>query len=246
MKKLSALLILLSLLLSGSPVSHAQRVDSLTVFKPVQLAAPVALIGAGLAGYALGEPEYGLGLNERLKALRGDSKTDIDDFIQYIPLAAVAGLDWVGVDAKHGFVDRVIVSGVSFVSMSALVHAFKWTCHEERPDHSAFNSFPSGHTATAFFASEIIRREYGWQWGTAAYALSAGVGAMRMYKNRHWLCDVVAGAGFGILGANIGYWVLPSAKRVLGLDRQDKQQLSLSPMYDPMTGAAGATLAIVF
>ena len=46
--------------------------------------------------------------------------------------------------------------------------------------------------------------EYGGGSGAGAYAVAAGVGFMRMYNGRHWLHDVVAGAGVGILSARIG------------------------------------------
>ena len=30
-----------------------------------------------------------------------------------------------------------------------------------------------------------------------------------MYNNRHWLTDVAAGAGIGILSTKIAYWLYP-------------------------------------
>ena len=32
---------------------------------------------------------------------------------------------------------------------------------------------------------------------------------MRMYNNRHWASDVLAGAGVGILSASLTYWLAP-------------------------------------
>lgn len=52
--------------------------------------------------------------------------------------------------------------------------------------------------------AELVRIEYGGWYGAGAYAVAAGVGFMRMYNGRHWLHDVVAGAGVGILSARIG------------------------------------------
>lgn len=43
----------------------------------------------------------------------------------------------------------------------------------------------------------------------AGYAVAAGVGAMRVYNNKHWCSDILAGAGIGILSASIMYWLAP-------------------------------------
>ena len=91
------------------------------------------------------------------------------------------------------------------------LNAFKYGFAKERPDCSAKNSFPSGHTFTAFVGAEIIRREYGKEhpWiAVAAYGVATVVGIMRVYNNRHWAGDVLAGAGLGILSTTLVYWVL--------------------------------------
>lgn len=96
---------------------------------------------------------------------------------------------------------------------------------QERPDGSSRNSFPSGHTATAFAGAELLRREY-WDvspWiGVAGYAVVAGTGFFRMYNNRHWLTDVLAGAGMGILSAQAAYWLYPVITKTFFKKRYDK------------------------
>ena len=52
--------------------------------------------------------------------------------------------------------------------------------------------------------AELVRMEYGGWYGIGAYTIAVGVGFMRMYNGRHWLHDVVAGAGVGILSARVG------------------------------------------
>ena len=41
----------------------------------------------------------------------------------------------------------------------------------------------------------------------SGYAVAAGTGFLRMYNNRHWLSDVIAGAGFGMLSTKLAYWL---------------------------------------
>ena len=87
-----------------------------------------------------------------------------------------------------------------------------------RPDGSANNSFPSGHTATTFMGAELVRIEYGdespW-YSVGAYAVATTVGVLRVYNERHWFTDVFAGAGVGILSARIGHWLLPYTRKMM-------------------------------
>lgn len=173
-----------------------------------------------------------------------------DYYLQYVPLAAGIGLGWTGVKAQDPGWDRLMVAGMGFVTEAALVNAIKYTVREERPDGSARNSFPSGHSATAFLGAEIVRREYGWGWGAGAYAVAGSVAALRVYHHRHYWWDTVAGAGCGILSASVGYWLLEPAHNVLGRisgqRRNARAELSLAPMYDPLSGAAGPAFALRF
>ena len=69
---------------------------------------------------------------------------------------------------------------------------------------SAFQSFPSGHTTSAFafaatVSSELARWQPGTRWtvGPVMYTGAALVGASRIYNNKHWASDVLAGAAIG-------------------------------------------------
>jgi len=177
-------------------------------------------------------------------------RTPVDDCLQYVPLAAGIGLGWTGVKAQDGGWDRIMVAGMGFASECVIVGALKYGVHEERPYGEEFDSFPSGHSATAFLGAEIVRHEYGWGWGAGAYALAGGIAALRIYHHQHYWWDAVAGAGCGILSANIGYWLLEPAHTVLdrmGIGRRDEApELTLAPMYDPRAGAVGPAFALKF
>ena len=117
--------------------------------------------------------------------------------------------------------------------IEAKVNGIKYTVQEPRPGSGARNSFPSGHTATAFTGAELIRLEYGNGYGIAAYGITtAGVALMRLYNDRHWLNDIVAGAGIGILSANIAYWMLPWERKLFGWDNSSRQRIALMPTYN--------------
>ena len=45
--------------------------------------------------------------------------------------------------------------------------------------------------------------------------MATTVGVLRMYNNRHWLNDVMAGAGIGVLSAHVADWLFPIQKRCI-------------------------------
>lgn len=174
---------------------------------------------------------------------------NVDDYSQYVPFAAGLGLGLVGVESKHCFTDRLLVSATSAVAVGVMVRGLKMVVDEERPDGSNFDSFPSGHTATAFVGAEIVRTEYGLGYGIAAYTIAAGTGFLRVYNGRHHVVDVLAGAGIGVLGARIGYWLLePEKKLISKMFKKKDSDLSMSmlPFVSPLDGSAGVAFALVF
>ncbi len=68
---------------------------------------------------------------------------------------------------------------------------------QRRPDSENRQSFPSGHTTTAFAFASVIAMEHEWYWGTAAYAMATVTGVSRIHDNAHYIHDVVAGATIG-------------------------------------------------
>ena len=149
-------------------------------------------------------------------------KTKIDNYLQYSPAFAVFGLNAIGIKGKNNLRDRSMIYALSTIISATAVLSIKRIKKIERPDKSAANSFPSGHTTTAFAAAEFLRQEYKdvspW-YGIAGYTAAAATGTLRLYNNKHWLSDIVAGAGLGILSTKLSYWVYPVIKRRLFKNR---------------------------
>ena len=89
-----------------------------------------------------------------------------------------------------------------------------------RPLQDGNKSFPSGHTTTAFALASGLSNFYSDKWwvGAVAYPLAGLTAWSRMYDDKHWLSDVVAGAAIGIFTGkvvnsekNIKVSVLPSS-----------------------------------
>ena len=204
-------------------------------FKYKQLIIPTVLIGYGVIGLESdGLIMVNSGIKEEVNE-NIDEKFTIDDFSQYVPAASVYGLNAFGVKGKHNFKDRTIILGTSYIIMSASVVSLKSIAKVERPDGSAFNSFPSGHTATAFAGAEFLWQEYKdvsiW-YGISGYVIATGTGVFRVYNDRHWLTDVVAGAGIGILSTKIAYWINPFLQKKIFNAKESNSTSIIAPFYN--------------
>ena len=133
-----------------------------------------------------------------------------DNIIQYVPVSAVVLLNMVGVPSRHNNMPLLRRTALTMLLTFAVTQTMKYTITELRPDRSSSNSFPSGHTAFAFSGAELLRLEYGETSAlipVAGYAVAALTGFMRIYNDRHWAGDVMAGAALGIVMADVSYWL---------------------------------------
>ena len=213
--------------------------DSITAkqltFKVKQLIIPLAFMGFGVIGIN----------SDQLKDLNSeiseevtehiDKQITIDDFTQYVPAVSVYTLGAFGVKGKNNVKDKSIILATSFLIMTAEVTGLKSITKVERPDATSNNSFPSGHTATAFMGAEFLYQEYKdvsiW-YGVSGYAIATFTGTFRIYNNRHWLTDVVAGAGIGILSAKAGYWLFPAVNKLFASKSNPSKKSAFIPYYD--------------
>lgn len=169
--------------------------------------------------------------------------TRIDDYLQYSPAAAVYALNAFGIKGKNAFRDRTFIYALTTAISTATVMSLKTFIKSPRPDGSSNNSFPSGHTTTAFAAATFLYEEYKdvspW-YGIAGYAAAAATGAMRMYNNRHWLSDITAGAGIGILSAKLAYAIYPAIQKKLFKTKP------MNTVVMPFYQNKGAGLSVVY
>ncbi|MGJ1412751.1 phosphatase PAP2 family protein [Sphingobacterium thalpophilum] len=197
------------------------------------LIAPTVFIGFGIVSLE----------SDRLKQLNYSTKdeidehqpkhTSLDNYTQYAPTAIVYGLNAAGIKGKHNFRDRTIIYATSQLISSAFVLPLKHIVKEERPDGSNKLSFPSGHTATAFSSAQFMFREYkdtNFWLSISGYSFAVFTGAYRTINDKHWVSDVVAGAGFGILSTELAYWLYPKIDGLL-TDKQRNTTTMITPFY---------------
>jgi len=204
-------------------------------FKYKQLIIPTALMAYGIIGIESdGLKDWNLGIREEVTE-NIDKKITIDDFSQYAPAISVYALNLGGIKGKNNFRDRSIILGTSYLLMGTSVYALKNITKIERPDGSGFNSFPSGHTATAFAGAEFLWQEYKdvsiW-YGISGYLVATGTGFFRIYNNKHWLTDVAMGAGIGILSTKIAYWIFPYIDNHIFKSKKNIRSAMVAPFYN--------------
>ncbi|MCS7209850.1 MAG: phosphatase PAP2 family protein [Fimbriimonadales bacterium] len=141
---------------------------------------------------------------------------------------APGGLD-SRVQASHGLQARVarsawrevfLPAAIAFLGSGLTVQLLKHAVPRLRPSNLPealvapderifYNSFPSGHTATAFalaFWVFLLTRGTRYRlWGYGALVVAGLVGLSRIYRGVHYPSDVLAGALIGILWGAVAY-----------------------------------------
>lgn len=209
-------------------------------FKPTQLILPGALLAAGIVGtYTL--DGFKNSVRDHISGYKTGRKFKADEYIQYLPAAGYVGLGFIpGIKTRNNFKQRLMAGVTAYAVMAVAVNAMKYSFKHPRPGSGTRNSFPSGHSATAFTGAELIRIEYGNYIGCAGYAVALTVGVLRIYNDRHWVTDVLGGAAIGILSARVGYWLLPLEQKLFKLDKNNDRNKSLAilPMLGETNGMA--------
>jgi membrane-associated phospholipid phosphatase len=181
-------------------------------FKPASLILPASLIAVGTLGTSIsGMKDYHLiHRKDSVKVIK------IDNYMEYGMLGWVFVCDIFG-NEKHTLTDQLCLVALAEGLNFGMTHGIKKIVNKERPDGGNY-SFPSGHTANAFLGAHIAFKELKDSnpvLACSGYALALFVAGSRVYNNRHWVSDVVAGAGFGILSAEMSYLIYFPIKNAL-------------------------------
>ncbi len=188
---------------NGNPASYGNSPH-------ISAIVPISLVAGGIIVESL--PSHTLFSKERIQQhVQGQLngfRTSADNYLQFVPIAAMFGLKMAGVKSKSDFLNQAIITAKSELLVTAIVFSMKHFIHDMRPDGSADNTMPSGHTAQAFASATLLDMEYRetspWI-SVGGYLCATATGFFRVANNRHWASDVLIGAGIGIASVKVVY-----------------------------------------
>ncbi|MBN2237816.1 MAG: phosphatase PAP2 family protein [Bacteroidales bacterium] len=184
----------------------AQNSDSLSIKRRLKKTiAPVSMIGLGLI---LNNSRLERNLQSDLTLL---TPIPIDDYTQYAPIATMYIADLAGVKSKNHWFDQSKYLFISNALTAAITHGLKIIINKTRPD-GTMHSFPSGHTSFAFTNAAVLYQEFHQTSKPIAYsgyAFALTTGTFRVLNNKHWVSDVLVGAGIGVIVTEFVYYFEP-------------------------------------
>ncbi len=170
---------------------------------------------------------------------KGVTPTDVthqihlDNYLQFAPAVIALGLNTCGVRGKHNLKGAAMIYAMSNIFLNVATIPTKQISQELRPNGLSNASFPSGHTAEAFASAEFLRMEYQdksiW-YGVLGYSMACMTGYLRMYNNKHWFNDVIAGAGIGILSTRLAECIYSKLEPKL-FGKKNKPNTLFMPFY---------------
>lgn len=208
MAKLNWLVLILGLIQVQS--LNAQRDSISLLYKPAwyndtEIVIPSALLTLGIMTYV--SPVQS---NVQKSLTKYRSRwVGMEDYLQFAPLVIQATANIFDAPSKNGYKQQLKYLAISELSTLSMVYILKKGINEQRPNGGKW-SFPSGHTAQGFVAAGLLYQEYKDEMPILAYSgysMAIATGILRMTHNKHWINDVLFGAGLGMLIPNIIYKV---------------------------------------
>lgn len=206
------------------------QTDSITTVKNDFLKksiVPLSLIGAGIyvnyAGGSFGKVSL---QNHIQKGL--NFQTQADDVLQFSPLVILSIADAVGLKTENNIKTQAKNLLIITASNYAIVKSLKLITNETRPNGSS-NSFPSGHTSNAFALAGMLHHELrksNHLLSYSGYVFATATGTLRVLNNKHWVSDVLVGAGVGMLVTDIFY-------KLQGQQATKKKEKKISAIFVP-------------
>lgn len=101
-------------------------------------------------------------------------------------------------DDHPSYAKRIQFALPALTSVAVVTLVMKEVVRRQRPNGASHRSFPSGHTSSSFATAEVVRYLYGNWAGLPFYAAAVITATSRIHDNKHYLSDVIAGAGLAI------------------------------------------------
>ena len=157
-----------------------------------------------------------------------ETHTTVENYLQYAPMAEMYLFDAAGVKHLNTVFDQTKYLLITQLASGIIAQTLKMTTKVARPN-GATTSFPSGHTTLAFAGATVLYHEFidtdPWV-AYSGFVIATATGFLRLTNRKHWLQDVLTGAGIGILTADVVYYLKPLKKLEL---KSGKGKVSFLP-----------------
>ena len=186
---------------------------------------PVSLISAGVILEALN-------VKEEIQNAIPRTNIRLDNYIQYAPVVILYSADMLNINRRNSAFNQTKYLIISEITSALIVQGLKKITHVTRPTGAPL-SFPSGHTANAFTSATVLYKEFedsNKPQAFSGYLFSTATGVLRVTNNRHWVPDVLVGAGIAILVTNVVYYFEPLKNWNLF---SKKANFTVIPEFDP-------------
>ena len=164
-------------------------------------------------------------LMQQVKNSYPNDHTVADDYLMWVPSSSVYLLDAFSIKTTHSFKEHLILDAGSIIIAGGIGYVMRKISGNIEVYKMNGTKFPSGHTVNVFRGAEIFHQELketNKLLSYTGYLIAVVVGTLRIYNKAHYLTEVIAGAGLGIMSTKLTYWTFNKIKYKKVNQRENK------------------------
>ena len=162
---------------------------------------------------------------QQVKNSYPNNHTTADDYLMWVPSSSVYLLDAFSIKTTHSFKEHLILDAGSIIIAGGIGYVMRKISGNIEVYKMNGTKFPSGHTVNVFRGAEIFHQELketNKLLSYTGYLIAVVVGTLRIYNKAHYLTEVIAGAGLGIMSTKLTYWTFNKIKYKKVNQRENK------------------------
>ena len=225
--------IALSFTLQGQQDSLRNKHNKKTRFEYKAYIVPSVFIGSGLFINTTKSRFSKQNLQQSIQR-KYATQTKVDNYLPFIPIAQMYGGKMMGLQSKNNYFNQTKNLFFAQLFTSIITHGLKRATNLTRPNGAKY-TFPSGHTSFSFSSASVLFYEYketNLAYASSGFLSSGATGLLRLSNNKHWVPDVLVGAGIAILVTHLVYHFEPLKNwNPFEKRKQRKQHRNYVPVY---------------
>ena len=152
---------------------------------------------------------------QQVKSSYPNDHTTADNYLMWVPSSSVYLLDAFSIKTTHSFKEHLMLDAGSIIIAGGIGYVMRKISGNIEVYKMNGTKFPSGHTVNVFRGAEIFHQELketNKLLSYSGYLIAVVVGTLRIYNKAHYLTEVIAGAGLGIISTKLTYWTFNKIK----------------------------------